>query len=258
MRKQKSDYIIQTVDHALDILDQFKDNSNELGVTDLSKRLNIHKNKVFRILATLNYRNYIEQNYYNENYRLGLKALELGQSYVNKIAFLPKAKPVQESLARKCCETTYISIMNDFKTVYLTMVESTLPVRAVPRIGAVLPFHCTETGKIFASSISEDIVRELFDKVELEKNTANTIIEVEDLINELRTIADHGYAIDNEELEIGVKSVGAPFRDYTMKIVGVVSISGPSTRMGTARINDELVPLVKEAAREISMRLGYF
>jgi len=77
-RKEKSEYIIQAVSHALDLLEQFHDEVDELGVTELSKRLKLHKNNVYRLLATLESRGYIEQNKATENYRLGLRVLEMG------------------------------------------------------------------------------------------------------------------------------------------------------------------------------------
>ena len=92
-RKEKSEYIIQAVSHALDLLEQFHDEVDELGVTELSKRLKLHKNNVFRLLATLESRGYIEQNKATENYRLGLKALELGQTFIKQMGLLRQAKP---------------------------------------------------------------------------------------------------------------------------------------------------------------------
>jgi len=87
-KKEKSDYLIQAVSHALDLLEQFHGETDELGVTELSKRLKLHKNNVFRLLATLESRGYIEQNKVTENYRLGLKTLELGQTFIRQAASL--------------------------------------------------------------------------------------------------------------------------------------------------------------------------
>ena len=93
VRKEKSNYIIKTVVHALEVLEQFHDSVDELGVTELSRRLNLHKNNVFRLLVTLASRNYIEQNKLTENYRLGLKNLQLGQAVINALLELHKADP---------------------------------------------------------------------------------------------------------------------------------------------------------------------
>lgn len=257
MKKTKSDYIIQAVAHALEMLEQFHDNIDELGVAELSRRLKLQKNKVFRLLATLESRNYIEQNKTTEGYRLGLKSLLLGQTFVRQMGFLRQARPVQESLARKCNETSYVAIMKDFQIVYLDAVESDLPVRVVPRVGEKLPIYCTAAGKVVAASLNEEILREYIRAGKLKRYTSNTISDPDELVDHLRSIAELGYAVDNEELDVGVKCVGAPIRDYTRKVVGAVSISGPSMRLSAERMNYELIPLVKKAAEEISVKLGH-
>jgi DNA-binding IclR family transcriptional regulator len=99
-KKDKSEYIIQAVSHALDLLEQFHGEVDELGVTELSKRLKLHKNNVFRLLATLETRGYIDQNRPTENYRLGLKALELGQTFIKQMGLLRQAKPIWKNWCR--------------------------------------------------------------------------------------------------------------------------------------------------------------
>lgn len=74
---------------------------------------------------------------------------------------------------------------------------------------------------------------------------------------QLRRVVEDGYAIDDEELDVGVRCVSAPIRDYTRRIIGAVSISGPSMRLSLERIDKELVPLAKRAAEEISAKLGF-
>jgi hypothetical protein len=107
MRREKVNYVIQSVAHALDVLEQFADpHTAELGVTELSKRLKLHKNNVFRLLATLESRGYIEQNRATENYRLGIRCLQLGQAYVGNMGFVSQARPGwrswRDSRARPC------------------------------------------------------------------------------------------------------------------------------------------------------------
>src|SRR5947208_9957846 len=111
MRREKSNYIIQSVSHSLDVLEQFFGEADELGVTELSKRLKLHKNNVFRLLATLESRGYIEQNRATENYRLGIRCLQLGQSYVQHMGLLHQARPIIADLVRQVRETTYIAVL---------------------------------------------------------------------------------------------------------------------------------------------------
>ncbi len=106
MRRDKSNYVIQSVSHALDVLEQFTGHQDELGVTELSKRLKLHKNNVFRLLATLEARGYIEQNKQTENYRLGVRCLYLGQRYLSQLGLVRQARPVLRQLAQDSGETS--------------------------------------------------------------------------------------------------------------------------------------------------------
>lgn len=255
-KKEKSEYIIQAVSHALDLLEQFHGDVDELGVTELSKRLKLHKNNVFRLLATLESRGYIEQNRATENYRLGLKSLELGQTFIKQMGLLRQAKPILEKLVAECNETSYVAIFKEGYIVYLDVVETDLTVRVVSRVGSRLPAHCTAAGKIHLAFMSEEEIEAVL-PAELKEYTPTTITDRAALKKELQEVTEKGYAIDNEELDPGVRCVAAPIRDYTRRIVGAVSISGPSMRLTDDRIQKELVPLVLNAGEELSTRLGF-
>jgi len=256
-RKEKSEYIIQAVDHALDLLEQFQGDIDELGVTELSKRLKLHKNNVFRLLATLESRNYIEQNRVTENYRLGLKTLELGQTFIKQMGLLRQSRPALEALVKECNETTYVAILKDAHIVYLDVVETDLTVRVVPRVGSRLPAYCTAAGKIQLAFMTDEELDHYLPTKELKRYTANTITDRDEFKAQLAKIADQGYAIDNEEMDDGVCCVAAPIRDYTRRIIGAVSISGPSMRFSKERMGKELIPLVKRAGEDISTKLGF-
>ena len=256
-RKEKSEYIIQAVSHALDLLEQFHGEDDELGVTELSKRLKLHKNNVFRLLATLESRGYVEQNKATENYRLGLKSLELGQTFIKQMGLLRQAQPVLEKMVEECNETSYISIFKEGFIVYLEIEETTMTVRVVPRIGIRLPAYCTAAGKVHLAFLREEELDKLYGKSKLISFTPYTISSLNELKKELGKIRECGYAIDNEEYDIGVRCVAAPIRDYTRRVVGAVSLSGPSMRFTDDRIAQELVPIVLREGEDLSTRLGY-
>ncbi|MFZ2948341.1 MAG: IclR family transcriptional regulator [Desulfuromonadaceae bacterium] len=255
--KTKPDYSIQTVGFALDVLEQFYGSDEELGLTELCRRLKLQKNRVFRLLATLESRNYIEQNKVTTNYRLGLKNLRLGQAFVKQTGLRQLARPVLETLARKCEETSCVAIMKDFHVVYIDAIESKLPIRVVASAGTMHPFYCTAAGKILASALNENKLLEYCSNGELRRFTSHTICDPIELVHHLRGIVKLGYAVGDEELEAGAKCVAAPIRDYTKNVIGAVSISGPSMRFTAEHINNELLPLVKDAANELSFCLGY-
>jgi len=257
VKKDKSEYIIQAVSHALDLLEQFHGDVDELGVTELSKRLKLHKNNVFRLLATLESRGYIEQNKATENYRLGLKALELGQTFIKQMGLLRQAKPILEQIVEESNETAYVAIYKENYIVYLDVVETNLTVRVVSRVGSRLPAYCTASGKIHMAHMTEEELEILLDAVKLVPHTPTTITSTEAINAEMAKVREQGYAFDNEELDLGVRCIAAPIRDYTRRIVGAISISGPTMRISNARTESELVPLVLKASAELSTRLGY-
>ncbi|MEJ2470494.1 MAG: IclR family transcriptional regulator [Desulfuromonadales bacterium] len=173
------------------------------------------------------------------------------------MGLLRQAKPILDKMVEECNETCYVAIFKEGHVVYLDMVETDMTVRVVSRVGSRLPSYCTAAGKIHLAYMSEEEINEILPHEELKPFTETTIRSRSALKKELATIAEQGYAIDNEELDVGVHCVAAPIRDYTRRIVGSISISGPSMRLSEERIANQLVPLVTSSAEELSTRLGY-
>lgn len=256
MRREKTNYVIQSVAHALDVLEQFRGELDELGVTELSKRLKLHKNNVFRLLATLESRGYIEQNKATENYRLGIRCLQLGQTYVQQMGLLRQADPILGQVSQQTGENTALAVMRRSTVVPVKVVESKLPVRIAGGVGEALPLHATALGKVFLAYASEDDVRSNVGAT-IEKHTERTLGDWPALLAHLREVATRGYAVDNGEHLLDVRGVAAPVRDYTRNVVGALGIGGPAYRMSLERIDAELAPLVQQAAKDLSSRLGF-
>ncbi|HVN87085.1 MAG TPA: IclR family transcriptional regulator [Candidatus Binatia bacterium] len=256
MRREKTNYTIQSVSHALDVIEQFNGERDELGVTELSKRLKLHKNNVFRLLATLEARGYIEQNKATDNYRLGIRCLQLGQSYLGQIGLLHQARAILESVAHTSHEMAFVAVLRRGVVVPLDAVESDQSVRLVSRVGDALPLHCTAAGKLHLAFASEDELRELLGD-EVVSFTERTITERAVLAQKLKAIAAQGYATEIGEHLTDVTSVAAPVRDYTRNVVGTLTISAPSYRMSDERIKQEAAPLIVKAAGDLSTRLGF-
>jgi len=255
VRRDKSNYIIQSVAHALDVLEEFRGEMDELGVTELSKKLKLHKNNVFLILATLQYRNYIEQNKTNDNYRLGIKCLELGQTFVQQRGLLKQAQPILQELADNSGETSYLSILRGNEVVYLDSVETTSTVRVISRVGLHMPVHATAAGKALIAFESEEELRKRFPS-ELKKFTKSTISSPEEILKNLETVRETGYATDLEEFEEGLRCIASPIRDYTRKVIAAISVSGPAHRLSDEKIEQTIGPEVARRAKALSTRLG--
>jgi IclR family KDG regulon transcriptional repressor len=256
-KREKESYVIQSVTNALNLLDQFKADRDELGVTELSKRLTLHKNNVFRLLATLEAKGYIEQNKATENYRLGVKSLELGQTFIKQLGLVRQAKPFLREIVEKCNEMAYVGTIRQNSVVYLDVEEANQVVKVVNRVGWRLPIHCTAIGKAQIAHASEEELEKLGILNHMERFTPNTIVDKVEFIKHIKEVAKQGYAVDNEEHNLGVRCVGVPLKDYTGRVVGGISVSGPSFRMTDAVLKRKIIPVVKEAGRNVSKRLGF-
>jgi IclR family transcriptional regulator, KDG regulon repressor len=257
MRRDKTNYLIQSVAHALDVLEQFSADIDELGVTELSKRLKLHKNNVFRLLATLEARGYIEQNKATENYRLGMKCLHLGRRYVEHMGLVRQARPILGELAGKCHETAYVAVYRHDGVVPLEAVDpEDRAVRITSPVGQTLPLYCTAAGKAHLAFDTDEQMRSSLPE-SLERYTARTIIERAELFAHLEAVAKNGYSVDIGEYLEEVSSVAVPIRDYTRSVVGSLAVAGPIYRIPDERISSEIAPLILEAGRELSRRLGF-
>lgn len=256
-KRVRSGHQFHSVDKALDVLGVFDYDQEELGVSEIARKLSLQKNNVFRILATLETRGYVEQNKKTGNYRIGIKAFEVGNVFLHHLGIRGQARPILEELVSRCNETAYLAILYGPEVVYIAMRETSHPVRVAPRLGRRLPAYCTASGKSQLAFESQDRLDEIFRDYPLKRLTENTITRYDDLVVHLREIAGKGYAVDNEECEYGVKCVAAPVRDYAHRIVAAVVLSGPTSRFAPERIQVEFVHLVKEAAAKISQRLGF-
>ncbi len=257
VKRKKSDYVIHSVDHALDVLEAFRANEPELGVTQLSKILKLHKNNVFRILATLESRGYIEQNPRTENYRLGLKAFEAGQAYLRHVSLLSVANPEMVQLSDSLKENSYLAVLRGDYVFYLDEIIADQTIQVVSRLGTRVSPHCTATGKVFLAFSAVDQAELILQHLKLEKMTPNTIIDKERLNKILQKVRSSGCAVDMEEWTMGLRCVAAPILDYYGKIQGTLSVSGPAERMSEKRIKEEIVPSVVKCATEASRKMGF-
>ena len=257
MKKAKSDYLIQSVSRALDILEAFTIGQGELGVTELSRKLKLHKNNVFRLLATLETRGYVEQDRDIGSYRLGMKTFEVASVFLHHLGLVKQSRPTLEQLARETDETASLGILEGPSVVCVDMVETTQPVRVVPHLGRRVPAHATALGKVQLAFRPQEELEELWKRDEPVTVTPRTLAGVSRLAEELARVAEQELALEDEEFELGVRGVAAPVRDYAKRVVGALGVRGPASRLTLERLGSEFAPRVRAAAQQVSKHLGY-
>jgi DNA-binding IclR family transcriptional regulator len=260
MKRSKSDYVIQTVTNALRVLEEFRD-QEELGVTELSRRLRLHKNNVFRLLATLEDKGYVAQCAESDRYQLGVRCLELGHTFGRSGGMLRHARGILEGLARVTGETTHLGTLQDFEVAHLDGEEPDQLVLTSLRVGRRLPVHCTALGKVLLGC-GDALVRERFDRIcvgngALRARTVETITDRDKFVEHLRAVANQGFALDLEESEPGLCCAAAPVFDATGRLAAALSVSGPAFRLSRDTLLDHVVPALLSAAEDLSKQLGY-
>ena len=257
MKRDKEKYSIQAVDNALNVLEQFRGKRAELGITELSQKLGLHKNNIFRLLATLENRGYIEQDKNTEHYRLGVRSLELGRAFLSHTGLIRVAVKRMEELSNEVNETVYLSIMKENQVFYIEDWEAKRALRVASRIGERLSPLCTATGKIFLAYASEQQRNDIIESNEFIRYTDATIMSKEKYLKELVEVEKSGYAIDNQEKNLGVVCIAGPIFNYNNDVVASISISGPSIRLEENTIKDICIEQVVECCKKVSVAIGH-
>lgn len=257
-KREKANYTIQSVSHALDVLESFTRTEDELGVTELSERLGLHKNNVFRLLATLEHRGYIEQNKTTESYRLGAKTLQLGAIFIEQRECRRQARPYLENLMKASGETAVVAVLRGDKVIFMDSVESNRTVRVVSRIGAMIPAHCTAVGKVLLAALPAGEIERLYPDMNLAPLTAKSVPSRDQLHAELKKAVEQGFASEQEEADPDVRSIAAPIMDFSGKVIAAVAVVAPAHRLMEEGLEKSgIVSLVKDAGKAISAKMGF-
>lgn len=252
---EKKYNLIQSVGRAFSILEQFSADERELGVTTLAARVGLHKSTCFGLLYTLQELGYIQQNPDTGRYSLGLKAFELGQLYIQGQDIRQLAKPYLRRLVEQTEETAHLVVMEGLRAVYIDKVEGPHSMTISSRIGRQARMHCSGVGKVLLANMREADRNEVLNNLVFVRNTVHTITDKDVLREHLRQIREQGYAIDAEEIEIGLCCVAAPVFNSRNQAVAAVSVSGPSVRLMGEKLA-VFTKQVQETAQEISRQLG--
>jgi DNA-binding IclR family transcriptional regulator len=232
----------------------FSDEQSELGISALAERLGLAKSTVHRLATTLVEAGMLEQNKETGKYRLGLAVFELGSLVRRKIDISFEAKPWLMTLREQTGETVDLSVLDHGGVVCVNFLESKKVNRISSGIGLRKPVHCTAEGKaLIAFQPAGTIERIIGAKVE--RRTPRTMTDLVVLKKELAGIRARGYAIDDEEYELGVRSVAASISDDSGNSVAAVGVTGPTQRLTKSRLPG-IARHVTDAAKAISLRLG--
>lgn len=243
VKREKANYMIQSVSHALDVMEELAKASGEIGVTELSKRLKLHKNNVFRLLATLELRGYVEQNRDTEDYRLGVKSVLLGQAYLTQSKLVSRAYPIMKTLADTTGETVSLAVLQNGQVQYPLSFESKKPVKVAARVAISFAAKQCAVGRLLTAQLPDSILSEI-----LAGNTPQDAA-IRSQLSELRS---NGQIIDRGATEGDVVAIAKVVRGYGNEIIAAIEVVVPHYR---ARV-ESLMPQIEEVSQALSTALG--
>ncbi len=249
-------YRIEALACGLKILTLFTSEKPSLSLVEIVAATNLNKSRAFRVVSTLEMLGYLERDATTRGYRPALKVLELGFTALNGLEMAQVAEPYLKTLSDACGETTNMSIRDGADIIYVARNVTQQIVSLNLQRGSRLPAYCTSMGKAQLIDCSRRELLDLLGKGPYQKKGLNTIICLHDLTVELDKVRRQGYAINDEELAVGLRSVAAPLVDHRGKVVAAINISVPGSRISRQGLEEHLAPQVVNTARQISIALG--
>jgi IclR family KDG regulon transcriptional repressor len=246
---------LSSVTTAIHLLKAFSEKDAEIGISTLSKRLGVSKSTVHRLATTLVAEGLLEQNPETERYRLGITLFTLGALVRRRMDISNEAKPLLSELRRVTNENVHLAILQGSHVAYIYDLESAQPVRLGSQLGTLKPAFCSAEGLAILAYQPDSVVETVLSG-DRSPRTNNTVTDLERIRQYLTVIRQQGYAVENEESEIGTRGVAAPVRDAEGFVIAAVGVAGPSQRLSRKALTG-FVPHVIGTADTISMRLGY-
>jgi DNA-binding IclR family transcriptional regulator len=244
---------VQSVDRALSILTLLAARG-DLRITEIAGALAVHKSTAFRLVATLERHDLVEQYAERGKYRLGVGVLRLAGASSARLDLVQESRPVSSRLAVELDETINVAVLSGGDALYLDQVAPPSGFQLHNWVGQRIPLHATSNGKVLLAHVPAARLDEL--TAVLRPFTDRTITDRARLWEELETVRRRGYAVAVDELEIGLTAVAAPVTGPNGIVIASLSASGPSYRMPPSR-HDDVARRVVAAAEEVSRRLGW-
>lgn len=247
--------VINSVQRAVDILGLFEHHGRELGTTEIADLLGLHKSTAAGLIYTLERNGFLAQNPATRKYHLGFRLVELGSLVLGQLDIRQAARPHMEELGRTIGETVNLGIRDGTDVVYIERVAGVHSLGMRREIGSRTPVYASALGKVLLAWLPPAEQEPLLERLTFTPLTPSTIVSLKDFQRDLAETRARGFAIDDEENEVGGRCVAAPILDHRGKVVAALSVSSP-----VSRTPDEVLAerghQVGAAAQAISRQIG--
>ncbi len=244
---------IQVADRLFLVLETLAE-TGPVPLADLCRHLDLNKSTVHRLLSSLIYMGYVKQDSETGKYALSFKLLTLSNKLMSHMDILETVRPFLKKLSEETGETVHFVQLDGLDTVYIYKEESYQnSIRMVSKVGSRIPLYCSGVGKAMAADMKETQIREIWDNSPIQKLTPHTIIHYTQFLEKIKEVQQKGYALDDEENELGVRCIAVSIR--TLKdVLNTPFRFAPVARMSDKRI-EELSKIVLHIKKEITANM---
>lgn len=246
---------VRVVDRVFDILEVLSHSSDAMPLALIAEKTDMSKSTVHRLLSTMCARQYVE-NIGDGMYRVGYKFIETASYQINTLELITESQPFLDEIRRELRLTAHLGIIDGYDVVYVECLDSYPHTRLYTKIGYRSPAYCSSMGKALLACLSGDELDEALYHCPFTHFTPNTITDIHEFKRYLKVIRKQGWAMDNEEYQLGHRCVGAPVFDYKGNAVAAISASGSTTELSDEKL-ENIIQFVKKIAAQISRRMGY-
>jgi IclR family transcriptional regulator, pca regulon regulatory protein len=245
---------VQSIERGFAVIKAFSGRSGALTITDVAERTNLSRAAARRFLLTLKDLGYIsvEKGYF----RLTPRVLELGFTFLSTMRMTDIAQGVMEEVVSVVHESCSLTVLDGKDIVYIARVPANRIMSISLAVGARLPAYPTSMGRVLLSALDSQALDRYLAEVTLEPLTERTLTSKTQLRRILLEVREQGWAIIDQEVEVGVRSVAAAIRDHSARTIAAINISSHASRVSMKQLRSEYLPTVLEAADRISNLLG--
>ncbi len=238
----------------LRVIESFGESDRRLSIADVAKKTGLDRATVRRSLLTLVELGYAD--YDGKFFTLTPRILRLGHSYLSATTLPVLLQPYLDGLSEVTGQSSSASVLDDTQIVYVARASQRRVMSINLNPGSRLPAYCSSMGRVLLAALPEPQIREILARTELRANTERTIVDVELLIAEFRRVRDQGYAVIDQELELGLCSIAVPLRNRRGDIIAALNVGAPAAHVAPSQMVDQFLPRLLEAADTIRLNLA--
>lgn len=222
-----------------------------MGLQELSTALGLNKSTVHRILNSLICMDYVRQDTESSKYNLSFKICSLSNQILEKNSMIDIARPYIKALSNDSGETVHLVQIDGVNATYIDKVEASRnSVRMISMVGKSIPLYCSGVGKAMLADMPDEKIESIWKHSVIRRLTEHTVTRYADFMDLIHKVRKDGYAMDNEENELGVRCIAVSLKGYNGRSTYAVSISAPKDRMSDERIQ-ELKEMILNAKQQI-------